>query len=114
MSVMMLYGILLFMFQLTSRRKGNEELAGPQLLESLRVLFPELEGMPHQDTLCRLLAKMDVDRIEGCYLDLLRHLIRKKKFRQLLCKNRYLVAIDGTQKYVMKECWDKRYLYRKV
>ncbi len=114
MSVMMLYGILLFMFQLTSRRKGNEELTGPQLLESLRFLFPDLEGMPHQDTLCRLLAKMDVDRIEGCYLDLLRHLIRKKKFRHLLRKNRYLVAIDGTQKYVMKECWDKRYPYRKV
>jgi len=114
MSVMMLYGILLFMFQITSRRKGNEELTGPRLLENLRSLFPYLEEMPHQDTLCRLLEEMDVDRIEGCYLDLLRHLIRRKKFRYLLRKNRYLVAIDGTQKYVMKECWDKRYLYRKV
>lgn len=114
MSVMMLYGILLFMFQITSRRKGNEELTGPQLLENLRSLFPDLEDMPHQDTLCRLLEEMDVDRIEGCYLDLLRHLIRRKKFRHLLRKNRYLVAIDGTQKYVMKECWDERYLHRKV
>ena len=114
MSVMMLYGILLFMFQITSRRKGNEELTGPRLLENLRSLFPDLEEMPHQDTLCRLLEEMDVDRIEGCYLDLLRHLIRRKKFRHLLRKNRYLVAIDGTQKYVMKKCWDKRYLCRKV
>jgi hypothetical protein len=114
MSVMMLYGILLFMFQLASRRKGNEELTGPQLRENLCSLFPYLEEMPHQDTLCRLLEELDVDRIEGSYLDLLRHLIRRKKFRHLLRKNRYLVAIDGTQKYAMKECWDKRYLYRKV
>ncbi len=114
MSVMMLYGILLFMFQVTSRRKGNEELTGPQLRENLRSLFPDLEEMPHQDTLCRLLEEMDVDRIEDCYLDLLRHLIRRKKFRHLLRKNRYLVAIDGTQKYVMKEFWDKRYLHRKI
>lgn len=114
MAVMMLYGILLFMFQLSSRRKGNEELTGPRLLENLRPLFPDLQDMPHQDTLCRLLQNMDVDQIEDCYLDLLRHLIRRKKFRHLLRENRYLVAIDGTQKYVMKECWDERYLYRKV
>jgi len=113
-TVMMLYGILLFTFQLTSRRKGNEELTGPQLLENLRSLFPDLKDMPHQDTLCRLLKEMDVDRIESCYLDLARELIRKKKFRHLLRKKRYLTAIDGTQKCVMKECWDKRCLYRKV
>lgn len=114
MTVMLLYGILMFVFNLTSRRKANEELTGPQLLENLRSLFPDLVDMPHQDTLCRLLQKLDVGQIESCYLDLLKDLIRKKKFRQLLCQKRYLVAIDGTQKYVMKECWDERYLRRRV
>jgi len=114
MTVMLLYGILMFAFNLTSRRKANEELTGPQLLENLRSLFPDLVDMPHQDTLCRLLQKLDVSQIESCYLDLLKDLIRKKKFRQLLCQKRYLVAIDGTQKYVMKECWDERYLHRRL
>ena len=104
----------MFMFQLASRRKGNAELTGPQLLENLRALFPDLEDMPHQDTLCRLLQNMDVDQIEDCYLDLLRCLIRRKKFRYLLRKNRYLVATDGIQKYVMKDCWDERYLHRRI
>ncbi|MFO7952371.1 MAG: hypothetical protein R6U91_06160 [Bacillota bacterium] len=45
---------------------------------------------------------------------MLRGLIRKKKFKNLLQNNRYLVAIDGTQKYVMTHCWDPRYLKRKI
>ena len=114
MTVMMLYGILMFVFNLSSRRQANGELTGPQLLENLRSLFPDLVDMPHQDTLCRLLQEMDINQIESCYLDLVRDLIRKKKFRQLLRKKRYLVAIDGTQKYVMKECWDERYLHRRI
>ncbi len=32
----------------------------------------------------------------------------------MLHKKRYLVAMDGTQKYVMDQCWDERYLRRKV
>jgi len=113
-TVMMLYGILMFMFNLTSRRQANEELTGPQLLENLRALFPELVEMPHQDTLCRFLQKMDSDQIESRYIDLVRHLIRRKKFRHLLYKKRYFAAIDGTQKYVMKECWNERYLRRRI
>lgn len=70
--------------------------------------------MPHQNTLYRLLEKMDVAQIETIYNDLLRDLIRKKTFRKLLHKKRYLIAIDGTQKYIMKECWDERYLHRTV
>jgi len=114
MTVMMVYGILMFVFQITSRRETNREMTTPQLLVNLQAVFPELTDMPHQDTLCRLLEKIDVDRIETSYIDMLKGLIRKKKFINLLHKNRYLVAIDGTQKYVMDECWDERYLRRKV
>lgn len=92
----------------------QQEMTTPQLLENLQALFPELTDMPHQDTLCRLLEKIDVEEIENVYLDMLRKLNRKKKFQNLLHQKRYLVAVDGTQKYVMEECWDRRYLRRKI
>ena len=114
MAVMMLYGLLTFVFQIPSRRKANQEMTTPQLLANLQAVFPELTEMLHQDTLCRLLEKMDVDQIETSYNDMLRRLIRKKTFKSLLHNNRYLVAVDGTQKYIMDECWDERYLRRKI
>ena len=114
MIVLMLYGILMYVFHIPSRRKVNQEITAPQLLENLKAVFPELTDMPHQDTLCRLLEQMDVDQIEALYNNLLRQLIRKKTFKNLLHKKRYLVAIDGTQKYVMDECWDERYLRRTI
>jgi len=77
-------------------------------------VFEELTEMPHQDTLCRLLEKIEVDRIESLYLDMLRKLIRRKKFRNLLHHKKYLVAVDGTEKQIMDECWDERYLRRKI
>lgn len=114
MTVMMLYGILMFVFQITSRRKANQELTTPQLMANLQVFFPRLTDMPHQDTLCRLLEEIDVNQVEELYVDVLRKLIYKKTFQRLLLNKRYLVAIDGTQKYVMDECWDERYLHRQI
>jgi hypothetical protein len=114
MNMLMFYGILMFVFQIPSRRQTNREMTTPQLLENLKALFPELTEMPHQDTLYRLLAEIEVGRLETIYLDMLRSLIRKKKFKNLLRHKLYLVAVDGTQKYVMNQCWDKRYLRRKV
>ncbi len=114
MTIMMLYGILIFAFQIPSRRKANQEITTPQLYKNLQAVFPELTDMPHQDTLCRLLEKMDVAKIETLYIDMLNKLIRKKTFKNLLHKKRYLVAVDGTQKYVMDQCWDERYLKRKI
>ncbi|CEO88895.1 hypothetical protein SSCH_2970002 [Syntrophaceticus schinkii] len=84
MTIMMIYGILMFVFQMPSRRETNQEMTGPRLLKHLQAVFPELTDMPHQDTLCRLLEKMDVDQIEIAYIDMLRHLIYKKKFKNLL------------------------------
>ena len=112
-SVLMFYGMMMFVFHVDSRRQANREMTTPQLLENLQALFPELVDMPHQDTLCRLLEKIDVNQIETVYIAMLKGLIRKKTFKSLLHKKRYLVAVDGTQKYVMDQCWDERYLRRK-
>ena len=114
MDVMMFYGILMYIFHIPSRRSTNRDMTTPQLFENLRAVFPELEEMPHQDTLCRLLEAMDVEKIETAYIELLKQVISKKKFRKLLQEKRYLVAVDGTQKYVMDECWDERYLRRRI
>ena len=114
MDMLMFYGILMFVFQIPSRRQTNRDMTAPQLLENLRAVFPELKEMPHQDTLYRLLVEIDVSQLETIYIDMLRSMIRKKRFKNLLHKDRYLVAIDGTQKYVRDECRDERYLKRKV
>jgi len=73
-----------------------------------------LGEMPHQDTLCRLVESIDVEQIQTIYVALLNKLIRKKVFKNLLHSKRYLVAVDGTQKYTMGEQWDERYLRRKI
>jgi hypothetical protein len=114
MSILMTYGILMFVFQMSSRRASNREMTTPQLLANLQTIFPDLTDMPHQDTLCRLLEKIDVSQIEMVYTDLLRKLIIKKTFQNMLLHKRYLIAIDGTQKYRMSEQWDSRYLRRKI
>ena len=113
-TAMMLYGILIFAFQITSRRNANKEMTTPQLLQNLQSAFPEIEEIPHQDTLCRLLTDMDVNQVEAAYLELLRKLIRNKTFKNILHDGNYMIAIDGTQKYVMNECHDERYPCRKV
>ena len=61
-------------------------------------MFPELETMPHADTLARLLERIDVDEIQNCMIELLKELMRRKKFKNFLAKNRYIIAIDGSQK----------------
>src|SRR6266705_212136 len=48
--------------------------------ENLKLLFPELDSVPHQDTINRLLARIQVDQIQDALIELLHHFIRNKKF----------------------------------
>jgi DDE_Tnp_1-associated len=64
-TVLLLYGILMFAFQMASRREANRRMTMPQFQKNLQLLFPELESMAHQDTLKRLLAGIAVHEIEG-------------------------------------------------
>ena len=77
---LMIYGILCFAFQMSSRREANREMTRPMFEENLRALFPDLEELPHADTLARLLARIEVTEIEQAHLDMIHHLIRNKKF----------------------------------
>ena len=79
-----------------------------------RGLFPDLEELPHADTLARLLARIDVTQIEQAHLDMIHNLIRKKKFRSSLIGGCYPVAVAGTQKLSRAALWAAECLERKV
>lgn len=115
LSVVLLYGLFAFIFQISSRREMNRELSGAVIFENLQKLFPELESIPHADTLARVLEKMNVYEIERAHMRLIYELIRKKKFRKLLISGCLPIALDGTQKlYRDGELHDLRWLSRKV
>lgn len=114
-TVLMLYGILLFAFQMASRRQANREMTMPQFQENLKLLFPELDSVPHQDTLNRLLARIPVDQIQDTLIALIERFIRNKKFNRYLTSGRYPIAMDGTQKLVRNlVCWAEECLERHV
>ena len=110
----MIYGILSFVLQLSSRREANRKMTRPVFEANLRLLFPNLEERPHHATLARLLARIDVLEIEPAHLDMIRPLMRRKKFRRYLIGGGYPIAIDGTQKFARTQCWDAACLERKV
>ena len=114
LTTLMLYGILMFVLQTGSRRKSNEKLSAPAMKEALMALFPDLESIPHHDTLYRLLAAIEPEGIEEAQVALVRDLIRDKKFSDHLVQSCYLIAIDGTQKMVRRLLPDDAWLQREV
>lgn len=113
-SVVLLYGLLTFVFQMSSRREANRQMSMPMFLENLKRIFPELETLPHHDTLNRLLSKIEPEQIQPALLDLVRQFIRSKRFYRYLIGNRYPIAIDGSQKLVREACWSTECLEREV
>ena len=113
-TLVMIYGILTFVFHMSSRRQANREMTRPMFMENLKLLFPELGHLPHNDTLMRLLARIDGGQIEDTLIELVRKLIRNKKFLRYLVDNRYPIAIDGTQKCVRDMPWAEQCLKREV
>lgn len=97
-AVLMLYGILLFVCQRSSRREANRELTRPQFRENVRQWFPELAELPHQDTVARLLALSEPGEIEAALVELVGELVRQKKFARYLVEHCYPIALDGTGK----------------
>jgi hypothetical protein len=114
LTVLMLYGILVFVFQYGSRRAANAEITRPMFEHNLRLLFPQLESFPHADTLFRLLCRIDVQAIEQAHIALVNQLIRNKKFTRYLINNCYPIGIDGTQKIAFSELWDEHLLQRRI
>ncbi|RDE50551.1 MAG: hypothetical protein DVS81_10930 [Candidatus Accumulibacter meliphilus] len=51
LTVLLLWGLLMFVFQFASPREANREMTRPQFLANLQLLFPEIETLSHADTL---------------------------------------------------------------
>ena len=114
LAAILLYGLLMFVLQFGSRREVNREMTRPQFEENLRMLFPELETLPHADTLYRLLCNIDVAELEEIHIGWINKLIRRKKFRRYLIGGYYPIAIDGSQKFTRNTLWDDQPLQRTV
>ncbi len=110
----MLYGLLVFVLQFSSRRHANTEITRPMFEHNLRLLFPELDSLPHADTLFRLLCKIEVSQIEQAHIDLVQRLIRQKKLARYRINNCYPIAIDGTQKMGGSSLWCDELQERRV
>jgi hypothetical protein len=98
MVVLMMFGLLAFVFRLSSRREMNRELTGAAINHHLKKIFPELDSIPHADTLARLLEKINMGVIEDAHIALIKQLIRGKKFKKLLINGCLPITIDGCQK----------------
>ena len=99
-AVLMLTGLLMFVFKIKSLRSMNNELSKPQLLASLQGIFPELESMPHASTLSRFLDNINPLYIEEAHIVMIKKLLKNKKFQKMLIMSHLPISIDGVQKVV--------------
>lgn len=114
LTVILLYGLLMFVLQMSSRREANRRMSMPVLRDNLQALFPELESLPHHDTLNRLLSRIEVEQLQEAHTALVRDLIRNKKFARYLGNRRYLIAFDGTGKFSRDIPWAAEALERRA
>lgn len=99
LAAIILFALFLFIYHLPSRRNGTKILTAPQFLENLKIYFPEIESMPHGDTVNDVLSVIDVENLQDELMGLIRNLLRKKKFVRYMVDKGYLVAVDGTVAY---------------
>ena len=114
LTVVLLYGLLMFVYQMTSRRETNRKITMPQFMENLKTLFPELESLPHCDTLNRILSEIEVEKIQTTHIKLVKKLIKNKKFKRYMTGYKYMIAIDGTQKFLREEPWSEESLQKTI
>jgi hypothetical protein len=114
LTLVLIYGILSFIYQMSSRREANREMTRPMFLTNLNLLFPEIETIPHNDTLMRLLSHIDVSTLESAHIDLIRGYMRNKKFVRYLIDKSYPIALDGSQKFTRSWLWAEECLERKT
>lgn len=114
LDLLIMYGILTFVYQMASRREANREITLPQFMESLNLLFPNLDSIPHNDTLKRVLSVIEVDLIEEALIEAIKRLIKKKKFARYLIHNAYPIGIDGSQKFCRDTLWSVECSEREV
>ncbi len=113
-TVLLMYGLLLFVFHYASRREANREMTGPTLATMLRTVFPSVDSTPHFDTVERLLRTIPVETLEEFLEDRVTTILNKHHIRAYLADHGWVVAIDGTQKTVRNHRFAKELLSQKV
>ena len=78
-TVVLLYGILMFAFNMTSRKEANREMNKAIFFKNIKMVFPEIKELPHADTLERILEKIDINKIEETLTETIRQMIREKR-----------------------------------
>ena len=109
--VLMAYGILIFLCQISSCREANRRLSGEDAHARLLQSFPELKTIPHADTLKRLLSKTNTEEIQNHYESILINFLKSPAFRNMN-KGRYILVIDGSGKFSRQYNWDTHALRR--
>lgn len=113
-TVLMFYGLLLFVFQYTSRREANRHATSPTLFAALREVFPDLTSIPHFDTVERLLRTIPAETWEALLQERVTTLLRKHGVQQYLVQHRWVVAVDGSEKYARYQPFAPEALRQKV
>jgi hypothetical protein len=114
LTTVLFFGLLLFIFQCTSRRDGNDKLTTQILLKNIQSVFPEIDSIPHMDTVARMLQKVPDEQIEAMLGQLVKKLMKNRKLLSLMVNKRYLVAIDGSQKFTKTIPFAEEALRRKT
>lgn len=99
LTVVHVYGVMLFLWQCASRRAGNRELTQPAVWETLQAPFPELNTIPHMDTVARVLERLPAELLESILLETGKRLLRNRRLASWMVQQHYLVAVDGTLKW---------------
>jgi len=97
--VVLVFGVLLFLLRCPSRRAGNRELTEPKLWTTLQAAFPQLDSIPHMDTVARVLEEIPASEVEEVLTSTLKRLLRNRRLERWMVQQRYLVAVDGTLKW---------------
>jgi hypothetical protein len=113
LTVLLVFGMLLFASQCASRRQANRELSRPSILQALQSVFPDLDSVPHLDTVERFLEEIQPEDIENVLVRTVARLLRSHKLVALLVEKYYVVAIDGSRKFTRTVPFAKEALHRK-
>lgn len=112
--VLCFYGLLLFVWQVGSRREANRVVTSPTLAETLREVFPDLDSIPHFDTVERLLRTIPVETWENLLRDRIQRLLRSHAVREYLVQRAWVVAVDGTEKFARHQPFAPEALRQRV
>lgn len=67
LTVLMIYGILMSVYQMSSLRDANKEMSTAIFFKNMQAMIPDFETMPHADTLSRLLERIKVEEYRRKY-----------------------------------------------